>query len=589
MSFVIRQRRLDALAALSKRFAEESDGGLLGDCLDTLLETTAARAGAAFTLDGTLDPAAERRLSSRLGPAGDALRRALHTVAERATSTRRSVRIEDLRADREGVDDAGELIALGLCAVLAVPIAHRRNVLGALVLLFDDGAGIDAETRSFVETVTHMVALPLERAQDRDRRAKLDDPSETSRMVSLGLLTATVAHELRGPAGALLLQQEEMRRLLGQLELFAGGADTALGGAVAELQEVCEDIGTAIERVRDTVEQLGGMSRRQSEPEQLDLAAVVKESLSLVRPHLERRGVRLTTRFEPDCLTLGRRESLGQVLSNLVLNAADAAANAAHPEVWVSVVESGAEIALIVEDNGPGVPPGAVEHIFKPFYTTKQHGQGTGLGLKICSDVVSSHGGHIEVHDRPGGGASFRVLLPRVEDGSGMMPIARAAAARPRVRAVALRSILVVDDDPVFARGMRRALKPHQVRTAAAASEAEVLLLDPAYLPDLILCDIFLPGVNGDSLHTRISQRRPELASRFVFVTGGALGKAEADYLRACGCPTLFKPVDLDSLHALLVDRTNDSVPPNSVRTLGPGSMPSPSTPRISGPPFTRR
>jgi DNA-binding NtrC family response regulator len=146
--------------------------------------------------------------------------------------------------------------------------------------------------------------------------------------------------------------------------------------------------------------------------------------------------------------------------------------------------------------------------------------------------------------------------------------------------------VFVVDDDPVFSRTMRRALKPHVVRTAGSASEAEVTLLDPTYKPDLVLCDVFLPGRNGDTLHSRISARRPELASRFVFVTGGALGRAEAEYLRNSGCPTLFKPVELKTIKDLLEDDAPESGPPNSVRTLHP---PVSAQKRSSSPPSTRR
>src|SRR5450432_4568122 len=138
---------------------------------------------------------------------------------------------------------------------------------------------------------------------------------------------------------------------------------------------------------------------------------------------------------------------------------------------------------------------------------------------------------------------------------------------------------------------MRRALKPHVVRTAGAASEAEVALLDPTYTPDLVLCDVFLPGRNGDTLHARIAARRPELAERFVFVTGGALGRTEAEYLKNSACPTLFKPVELKTIIDLLDDNGPDSAPPNSVRTLNSPSVAvgarASSTP--SGPPTTRR
>ena len=99
-------------------------------------------------------------------------------------------------------------------------------------------------------------------------------------------------------------------------------------------------------------------------------------------------------------------------------------------------------------------------------------------------------------------------------------------AAKPAALVPARRKqVLVVDDDPVFSRTIRRSLKPHDVKTCAAASEAQALLLDAAYAPDLILCDVFLPGANGNLLHSRVARQRPEIARRFVFVTGGALGK----------------------------------------------------------------
>jgi DNA-binding NtrC family response regulator len=94
------------------------------------------------------------------------------------------------------------------------------------------------------------------------------------------------------------------------------------------------------------------------------------------------------------------------------------------------------------------------------------------------------------------------------------------------------------------------------------------MLLDPTYAPDLILCDVFLPGANGNTLHSRVAKVRPELAHRFVFVTGGALGKDEAAYVRNSGCTTLFKPVELRSLLELLDDPSPESARPNTVKTL---------------------
>lgn len=588
MKPLLRLQRLDALHGLSSRLAGESGVGLLGDTLDLLLDATRARAAAAFNLGPALEAAAERGLGDRGGPELVVLRRALSTIAQRAISTRRRVLLNDLGADREGVDDAGEILALGARTALALPVLHRRVPHGVFVLLFDDPQRVDEEVEQFAVTVCNMMAVALEGEQSRDTPVPSNDElAEASRMASLGLLTASVAHELRGPTGAMILQQEELGRLLEQVTELADSADPEMSSTIRELSEVSTDIQTAVARVRDTVEQLSLVSRRETSPECVDLLTVVRESLAMATPHLERRGITVTQHLDGPAYTVGRRDSLGQVVLNLVFNAADACESSSHPEVWVRVTTRGEQLSLVVEDNGPGVPPGAVQHIFRPFYTTKQRGQGTGLGLKICSDVVASHGGHIEVHDRVGGGASFRVLLTRVQEDSGLIPLMPLRVPKARMNEPRARQVFLVDDDPVFARSMRRALKPHVVRTAGAASEAEVQLLDPQYTPDLVLCDVFLPGRNGDTLHARICARRPELASRFVFVTGGALGRAEAEYLKHCACPTLFKPVELKTLRDLLDEDAPESAPSASVRTLNPPSLSAHR--RSSAPPSTRR
>jgi signal transduction histidine kinase/ActR/RegA family two-component response regulator len=567
VSQALRLTRLDVFHDLSHRLAGESVGGYLGDCLDALITGTGARSAIAFAVEERLELVADRGLDASRRPLS-ALLRGASAFAERCLATRKPSKSADLRHDRDGVDDAGEFLALGTSCVLSVPVLDVRTPVAAFVLMFGDVGPVDAETILFASSIANLAAL---RAQ-RDRRGEVklsnEQQEETAHMVSLGLLTATVAHELRGPAGALILQQEELMRLVEQLDVLDDGADTPIGQAVAELSELSTDIGTAISRVRDTVEQLSMVSRRETAPEHVDLSEVVEESLSVAKPHFERRGITLLTSFDIGCYTIARRDNLAQVVLNLALNAMDACQSSTQPEVAVRVLEAGEHVALVVEDNGPGVLPQAIQHIFKPFYTTKERGSGTGLGLKICSDVVTAHGGHIEVHERTGGGASFRVLLPRARENSGLLALPMPAVLRAAPSPLRRKQVLVVDDDPVFSRTIRRSLKPHEVRTCGAASEAQALLADPAYCPDLVLCDVFLPGANGNLLHSRVARQRPEIARRFVFVTGGALGKDEAAYLRNSGCTTLFKPVELRSLLELLEDAHPESGAPNTVKTL---------------------
>jgi signal transduction histidine kinase/ActR/RegA family two-component response regulator len=587
MSSALRLRRLDALHALTGRLAGESGGGVLGDCLDLLLDATPARCALAFSADGAVEPAAERRLSRRPELDPGRLRRGARALAERAATARRLVQVNDVRREVETLEDASEIAALGVRAVLAHPIMHRRTVLATLVLMFDDAAMLDEETLRYLTTVCSVAAVALERdRQLEEARTDRDRLVAGGANAGVGLVTATVAHELKSPAGALAMQHDELRRVVEQLEMLAGPSDTALGGGVAELAELTGDMGVAIARINETVEKLTSVGRRERPLTRLDVGAVAREAMVVARPHLEKLGVTLNERYDSDCFTLGRADTLSQVVLNLVFNAADACSGGSRPQVWLRTAVDGPHVLLMVQDNGPGVPPDAVEHIFTPFYPTKNRGVSAGLGLKICSDVVADHGGHIEVHERAGGGAAFHVLLPRV-DGDGQASLSETPLP-PSAQRPGERRILVIDDDPVLSRTLRRGLKPHDVRTASSASEAEILLLDPTFSPDLVVCDVFLPGANGHVLHERLRAARPHVADRFVFVTGGALGRAEADYIKLSGRPTLLKPVDVKSILALLApSATHDSTPPNSVRTLseaGSSERPTLSPPEPPGP-----
>lgn len=588
MSPALRLRRLDALHSLCGRLAAESAGGVLGDCLDLLLDATPARCALAFSSDGAVEPAAERRLSLRpeLDPAR--LRRGARALAERAATARRVVQVNDVRREVQTVEDASEIAALGVRAVLAHPIMHRRSVLATLILMFDDAAMLDEETLRFVGTVASVAAVALE----RDRRIE-EAETDRNRLVAgganagVGLVTATVAHELKSPVGALVLQHDELNRVVEQLGLLAGSSDTALGGTAAELAELTSDMGVAVSRIRETIEKLTTVGKRERPLARLDVGTVAREAMVVARPHLEKQGVLLNERYDPECFTLGRNDMLGQVVLNLVFNAADACSGGSRPQVWIRTAVDGPHVLLIVQDNGPGVPPEAVENIFSTFFSTKTRSGAAGLGLKICSDVVAEHGGHIEVHERPGGGAAFHVLLPRVDvDG---LPSLSETPLPPSASPSGNRRILVIDDDPVQSRTLRRSLKPHEVRTASSASEAEIALLDPSFSPDLVVCDVFLPGANGHVLHQRIRQQRPHVADRFVFVTAGALGRAEADYIKSSGRPTLLKPVDVRALLALLKPSDgHDSTPPVSVRTLtesGSSERPTLPPPELIEPP----
>ena len=103
---------------------------------------------------------------------------------------------------------------------------------------------------------------------------------------------------------------------------------------------------------------------------------------------------------------------LGQVLVNLLLNAADAMGGRGRVTIHAARAKDGARVEFTVRDTGPGIPPELLPQLFDPFFTTKPPGEGTGLGLAICHSLVTSFGGTISAANAPDGGAEFRIELP---------------------------------------------------------------------------------------------------------------------------------------------------------------------------------
>jgi signal transduction histidine kinase/ActR/RegA family two-component response regulator len=582
----------EAIRKLARVFAEEARGGLLGEALEVVLEAGGVEAGAALSVDGSsVDVVAERGLKTVSAPPGEAggdpVRGAIIAAAERCVSSRKPVFIPALaRSDlAENLRDA--LVERGFFSLAAQPVKHQRDVLGVIIVLSKEPTHFEPSLRTFFETVAHLVAL----AAERDRRVEREigyraELAEAGHMAALGLLTATVAHELRGPVGALTMQLAEQEHLIVQLR--DAGSEWSQPMLV-ELTELLTEMRAASTQMGTIISQLSALSRREVAPDKIEIGAVARDALSIARSDLQRRGVGLVEDYGGACFTMGRRDNLVQVVLNLVFNAADAClvSHRPSPKVTVRTRLEGARVILSVEDTGPGVPASDVRAIFQPFFTTKQRGKGTGLGLKICSDVVAAHHGHIEVKNLEFGGASFRVMLPALVDAT-LVAGARDSQMAPPSAAedIETRHVFIVDDDELFTRTVKRALKPHEVRTASTASEAEMVLLDPLYSPHLILCDLGLPGMTGDVLHARICAKRPRLGERFLFVTGGACTKEEADYVRASGCATLVKPVDMkDIWAALAAPPSRISGSPEGIATLRSdppqGTISSPASPTL--------
>ncbi|MGB8932409.1 MAG: ATP-binding protein, partial [Anaeromyxobacteraceae bacterium] len=230
------------------------------------------------------------------------------------------------------------------------------------------------------------------------------------KMASLGQLAAGVAHEINNP----------LAYVLANVGFSLGLARDA--SPSSELVQSLEGALNGIERIRRVVRDLSTFARPDDEGATpfADVAEAVRTSSMIAQTELRHRA-RLELDVQDVPLVSGSPHRIGQVLLNLLINAAQAipAGRVEENEVKVSVRPAGDHRVLIeVRDTGEGIDPAVLPRIFDPFFTTKPIGVGTGIGLSICHGIVTNLGGEISVESRRGGGSVFRVLLPEAAEPS---------------------------------------------------------------------------------------------------------------------------------------------------------------------------
>lgn len=249
------------------------------------------------------------------------------------------------------------------------------------------------------------------------------------KMASLGALTAGIAHELKNPLNFITNFAALAREAAGDLRREVGKAEpdreeiAYLAGTIAENVGRIEDHGKRADRI------VRGMllhSRGQPGARELaDINALLEEALNLAYHGMRARdhsfNVTIRRELQADLPRVPvRAEDISRVLVNILNNAfyamnekrKNAPAEYA-PELLARTADEGDSIAIVIEDNGNGIPPAVQKRIFDPFFTTKPAGSGTGLGLSISFDIVRSHEGSLSVESEPGRYARFRIALPK--------------------------------------------------------------------------------------------------------------------------------------------------------------------------------
>jgi two-component system cell cycle sensor histidine kinase/response regulator CckA len=381
------------------------------------------------------------------------------------------------------------------------------------------------------------VAMIVRDQTERERLAERVRISD--RMASVGTLAAGVAHEINNPLTYVLSNLEHVRDLLAAID----------DPGVDDLRTAIDEAMVGADRVRQTVRDLRVFSHPgMTTVTPVDLHRVLDSTLRMATNEIRHRAT-LVRDYGDVAAVLGDEAQLSQVFLNLVVNAAQAlpVGDAANHEIVLRTRASGRLVVIEVSDTGVGVPEGMETRIFEPFVTTKASGQGTGLGLSICRNIVEGLGGRITAERRRPCGTTLRVVLPAADRTTmpSHLSIARAQQSNePRLR------VLVIDDDELVTAALARVLRNHDTDIATTAAASLELLDGRDY--DVVLCDLMMPELSGMEIYARTVARRPALAHRFVFITGGAFTDRARDFIAEVPNPVVEKPFDLATIRRVV-------------------------------------
>lgn len=505
---------LPRLSELSAKLIEAPTRTRFDEALAFLIDILPGRAGQ-ILIDG--------EVVSESGFSSNALalhaREAAMTLVSLALDNGEATVLLDTRRGPYPPELGAALHAEGCLSAVVSPLAHRDRSFGAICIWLDERFVSCPEVETTLDHLTHLLSLALER-DNRSETAEggLLSLGEMNRLASLGLLLDSSLHALRTPSSSLVIQLDELRRQATELSLLLDPADSLAFDGVRELQQTLDDMAVAASVVQRELTRLADVQESGGGKTHVELSRLVHEAVAIARPELEQRGFTVEEFFSSDATIQTDRQDL----LHLMLGALFALGKAGQLGSRLPVLE------VILDGNSEE------RHIIIRLRESNENDQcpvptlpeaSVGLARKLGADLQAGPG----------------VLVLSLAVPVAAEPL-RSEGGPPE------RRILIVDDDPMFARALRRALSPHEVRVSSTAGEAELLLLKGDFVPHLVVCDLWLPGSSGRTLHQRIRASLPEIASRFVFVSGAPLTERDRAYFRDAGCRTMTKPIQLEEL-----------------------------------------
>jgi signal transduction histidine kinase/ActR/RegA family two-component response regulator len=393
--------------------------------------------------------------------------------------------------------------------------------------------------------------------QSRERQYQVRDLLESQRRAGVELqkarlnaeasdrakdqFLAMVAHELRTPLNAIVGWTYLMRQTPNDQTLMAQG-----------LEVLQRNTGTLVELISDLLDTSRIVAGNLTlDFKDVDLKQIVTTSIETLRPEAAEKGIALESLVEIpqeiSCRIWGDEARLRQILSNLLTNALKFTPGGGS--VSVQLRKAQAKAMIVVKDTGKGISQEFLPHIFERFSRDGAQNPGLGLGLAICRHLVELHGGSISAESEgPGRGALIKVELPTMTTNSAPDPEHTGAEEKPDTR---LQSIRVVGvDDNADSRELLKAILQHSSAEASVVgSGQEALEAIRNVHPDVLICDLAMPEMDGYELLEKIRSLEPHIAQLPVIAFTAAAREKDRVWTRLAGFQAhLTKPIDPDEL-----------------------------------------
>ncbi|MFH1804327.1 MAG: response regulator [Pseudomonadota bacterium] len=447
--------------------------------------------------------------------------------------------------------------------------ARGYNGRADYVILYrrENGDTVELEVSAIAFTHEGEAAMLIVAEDVTERRKVERQLVQTSKLATLGEMAASVAHEMNQP-----------------LNVIRMAADTCLLQYEIEQvqprfqQEKLGLISDQTERMAEIIRHLGIYSRPDEDDFELfNPVQAVMRAVDMVEHdcHLAGITVDVVAPLE-NCQVSGRLVQLEQVIVNLLTNARDAIVenqgdtNSIGGLIRVTAMVDPDEelLRIAVNDNGGGIPEDAIDLIFHPFFTTKDVGKGTGLGLSVSFGIIESMGGEIEARNE-GDGACFEIVLPtvQIEPSSGRqggaddlsVPVLKMKKSSDPKRKGGVR-VMVVDDEVDAMEIIAAYLEGQGYAVTAASDGDDALAMAGVTSPDILITDIRMPHMDGNTLVRALRERNPSLP---VIVMTGHPGDADKPLVLGDDAPAMVmaKPLNLKELLATIRELEQVLVP----------------------------